>query len=161
VDLKSFRQERYRELGGILKHVLESIEGIHARGIWLEVVTLVVPGFNDSDEELRDIARFLAGISPSIPWHVTAFHPDYRMTDRGRTPVRSLLSAFEIGREEGLRFVYPGNAAGSVGDRENTSCPDCSAVLVNRTGYLVGPVRITPDGHCPDCGASIPGRWSA
>jgi pyruvate formate lyase activating enzyme len=159
VDLKSFRQERYRELGGSLRHVLATIEGILARGIWLEVVTLVVPGFNDSDAELGEIAGFLAGLSPDVPWHVTAFHPDYRMTDHPATPQSTLARALEIGAAAGLRHVYPGNISGRLGDRENTCCPACGALLVGRTGYRIGPVRIGPDGRCPDCLTAIPGRW--
>ena len=160
VDLKSFREEGYRQLGGTLDAVLETIAGAHARGIWVEVVTLVVPGFNDSEAELRDIARFLAGISADLPWHVTAFHPDYRMRDRGATTVRTLLAACDLGREAGLRHVYPGNAAGRVGDREDTRCPGCGAVLIRRSGYRIGPCRVTNDGTCPDCDAAIAGRWA-
>ena len=160
VDLKSFREEGYRELGGVLGAVLDTIAGAHAHGLWVEVVTLVVPGFNDSEDELRDIAEFLAGISPDLPWHVTAFHPDYRMNDRGATPVRTLLAAHDLGREAGLRYVYSGNAPGRVGDREHTPCPGCGASLVERTGYRIGPCRLTTDGTCPDCGAGIAGRWA-
>jgi len=160
VDLKAFRQERYRELGGVLKHVLATIEGILARGIWLEVVTLVVPGFNDSDEELGDIARFLEALSPDIPWHVTAFHPEYRMKEPPRTTAATLIRARAIGREAGLRYVYAGNAPGQVGDRESTRCPACDTMLVERTGYFIGRRRVTPDGACPDCGEAIAGRWA-
>ncbi len=103
------------------------IRGIHARGIWLEVLTLVIPGFNDSEDELREAARFVASVSPDIPWHVTAFHPDYKMNDRGATPVATLLRAAEIGTEAGLRYVYAGNLPGRVGPWENTRCPDCRA----------------------------------
>ncbi len=159
VDLKSFRQERYRELGGILRHVLQTIEGTLTRGIWLEVVTLVVPDYNDSDKELGEIAGFLAGLSADIPWHVTAFHPDYRMTGRPATPPSTLARALDIGTAAGLRFVYPGNIRGRLGDRESTFCPRCDALLIGRTGYEVGPVRIGPDGRCPDCAAEITGRW--
>lgn len=160
IDLKAFRQESYRQLGGVLKHVLETIEGVLARGIWLEVVTLVVPGLNDTEAELKEIAGFLAGLSVDIPWHVTAFHPDYRMTDRAATPVTTLLRAFEIGRGAGLRYVYAGNAAGRVGDRENTRCPTCHAVLVERAGYRVSRPRITADGRCPECDERIAGVWA-
>jgi pyruvate formate lyase activating enzyme len=159
IDLKSFRPARYRELGGVLERVLETIEGVAARGIWLEVVTLVVPGFNDSPEELKEIARFLARLSPDIPWHVTAFHPDYRMRDRGATPPSTLLTAADIGKEEGLRYVYPGNAPGRVGNRESTCCPGCGRLLVERVGYRVGRVDLTPEGRCPGCGETIPGRF--
>jgi pyruvate formate lyase activating enzyme len=159
VDLKSFRQEGYREAGGVLAHVLATIEGLVARGIWCEVVTLVIPGFNDSDGELAEMASFLAHTSPDIPWHVTAFHPDYRYADRVPTPPATLLRAFEIGRAAGLRYVYPGNLPGGVGDRESTFCPSCGRILVGRRGYRISPVRIGPDGKCPDCGAKIAGLW--
>ncbi|MCU0726537.1 MAG: AmmeMemoRadiSam system radical SAM enzyme [Planctomycetes bacterium] len=159
VDLKSFRPEGYREAGGTLAHVLATIEGLAERSIWCEVVTLVIPGYNDSDGELRAMASFLAGVSPDIPWHVTTFHPDYRYADRDATPAATLLRACDLGREAGLRYVYPGNVHGSVGDRENTFCPACGGLLVGRRGYRISPIRIGPDGKCPDCGAKIPGLW--
>lgn len=158
VDLKGFNDRRYRQLGGVLDRVLETIRALHARRFWVEVVTLVVPGFNDSEEELRDVARFLASVSPDLPWHVTAFHPDYRMSDVRPTTVRSLVRAAEIGREEGLRFVYAGNLPGLVDSFENTSCPSCAGTLVERSGYRILANRIR-SGRCPDCGASIPGIW--
>jgi len=159
VDLKGFRDRPYRDLGGVRQVVLDTIQGLVRRGFWVEVVTLVVPGFNDSEEELRDIARFLAGVSPDIPWHVTAFHPDYKMRDRDRTPTRTLVRACEIGREEGLTFLYAGNLPGHVGPWEQTPCPGCGALLIERTGFLVGTCRVGDDGTCPDCGAEVPGVW--
>ncbi|MGH7752246.1 MAG: AmmeMemoRadiSam system radical SAM enzyme, partial [Gemmatimonadales bacterium] len=105
-----------------------------------------------------DIAGFLAGIDPMIPWHVTAFHPDYKMTDRGRTPVETLLEAYDIGRAAGLRFVYPGNLPGRVGDRENTYCPGCGDLLIRRRGFLVTENRMRGP-FCPGCGARVPGVW--
>jgi pyruvate formate lyase activating enzyme len=160
VDLKSFDERRYRELGGRIGPILDSIARIHALGFWLEVVTLVVPGFNDSDTELAALARFLAGVSPDIPWHVTAFHPDYKMLEPGATPVETLLRAAEIGRAEGLRFVYAGNLPGGVGDLENTYCPSCRSLLVRRWGFRVLENRVSDAGTCPDCAAEIPGVWS-
>jgi pyruvate formate lyase activating enzyme len=124
-------------------------------------VTLVIPGFNDSEEELRDIARFLVEISPDIPWHVTAFHKDYRMNDPENTTPAMLRRAAGIARASGLRYVYAGNIPGGVGDLENTRCHHCSALLVERYGYLVRSYRLTATGACPDCGTSIPGRWGA
>src|SRR5436309_9345051 len=112
VDLKSFQDRNYRKLGGVLNNVLDTIGRLHAMGFWLEIVTLVIPGFNDSKEELRDIAQFLVGISPDIPWHITAFHQDYKMTDPDNTPVRTLLRAAEIGKTAGLNFIYAGNLPG-------------------------------------------------
>jgi pyruvate formate lyase activating enzyme len=159
VDLKSFRDRRYRELGGTLERVLDTIRRLHQLGFWVEVVTLVVPGFNDSDAELSEIARFLASVSPDIPWHVTAFHPDYKMTEPERTSVRTLLRAAEIGGREGLRFVYAGNLPGAVASWENTYCPGCRALLVERHGYQILQNRLAGD-RCPACSRQIPGVWT-
>jgi pyruvate formate lyase activating enzyme len=161
VDLKTFDDRRYRSLGGKLEHVLETIRMLHARGIWLEVLTLLVPGWNDSEEELRDIARFVASVSPEIPWHVTAFHQDYQMTGPRNTTASDLVRAAEIGAGEGLQFVYAGNLPGRVGSWENTRCPGCKRTLVERTGYFIGRNEVTADGQCPGCGKPIPGIWSA
>ncbi|MGH7149042.1 MAG: radical SAM protein, partial [Planctomycetota bacterium] len=158
VDLKSFQDREYRRLGGRLETVLDTIRLLKALRFWVEIVTLVVPGLNDSAEELRDIARFLASVSPEIPWHVTAFHPDYKMTDRDGTPVAKLLEAVEIGRGEGLLFVYAGNLPGRVGDAEDTRCPGCRGRLIARRGYRILQNRLR-DGACPDCGAAVPGFW--
>ncbi|HWQ56784.1 MAG TPA: AmmeMemoRadiSam system radical SAM enzyme [Bryobacteraceae bacterium] len=159
VDLKSFDDRHYHELGGRISPILDSIRRIHAMGFWLEVVTLVVPGFNDSDQELRAMAEFLAGISTDIPWHVTAFHQDYKMTDAENTPADTLRRAARLGREAGLRFVYAGNLPGSVEGLENTYCPGCRAVVVRRLGFLVLENRMGVAGACPDCGTLIPGVW--
>ncbi|MBI4574673.1 MAG: AmmeMemoRadiSam system radical SAM enzyme [Planctomycetes bacterium] len=158
VDLKGFDDRRYRKLGGTLANVLASIEGLVGRGFWVEVVTLVVPGFNDGEEELAGIARFLAGVSRDVPWHVTAFHPDYRMDDRPWTGTDALLKAWELGREAGLHFVYAGNRPGQVGSTEDTRCPGCGSLLIERVGYRVRRVRLA-SGACPDCGRAIPGVW--
>lgn len=158
VDLKSFDDRRYRELGGRLEPILSSIRRIHEMGFWLEVVTLVVPGFNDSDQELQEIAGFLAGISPDIPWHVTAFHPDYKMQDPDATPAGTLVRAAGIGAAAGLRYVYAGNLPGLTAGLENTRCPSCGATLVERYGFRVLRNRLS-DGTCPDCGVEIPGVW--
>jgi len=159
VDLKSFEDRHYRELGGTLENITATIRMVHERAIWLEVVTLVIPGFNDSEKELRQAARFLASVSKDIPWHVTGFHQDYRMTDPDDTDPRALIRAAEIGMEEGLRFVYAGNRPGQVGEWENTRCPSCRATLIERFGFLVRSYRITDDGRCPDCQTVIPGIW--
>jgi pyruvate formate lyase activating enzyme len=158
VDLKSFRDKHYRELGGTLERVLWTIRELHARGFWLEIVTLVIPGFNDSDEELREIAEFLVSVSPDIPWHVTAFHKDYKMTDPENTSVETLLRACAIGAAAGLRFVYAGNIPGGVSRWENTYCPGCGAMLVERVGYRIVQNRLLR-GACPDCSRAIPGFW--
>ena len=133
---------------------------VHARGLWLEVVTLVIPGFNDDEAELRDIARYLASVSRDIPWHVTAFHPAYKMTESASTAVQQLIRAAEIGAEEGLHFVYAGNLPGRVGPWENTFCPQCCETLITRIGYRVRDYRITGEGRCPKCQTPIPGIWS-
>lgn len=158
VDLKSFQKASYRQLGCTLANVRETIEDLHDRGFWVELVTLIIPDFNDSDEELRDMARFIAAISPDIPWHVTAFHPDYKMTDTGRTPRETLSRAWQIGREAGLHFVYPGNLPGQVGDRENTHCPNCDDLLIRRHGFYVMENRMAGK-TCPRCGYAVPGVW--
>jgi pyruvate formate lyase activating enzyme len=159
VDLKGFDDARYRKLGGTLAAVTETIRMVHARGMWLEVVTLLVPGFNDDESELRALTAFLASVSPGIPWHVTAFHPDYRMTAARATRSEDLLRAAAIGVAAGLRFVYAGNRAGQVGEWENTRCPGCGATLIERHGYRVTPRLVGSDGACRRCGRSIPGIW--
>lgn len=160
VDLKTFDDRRYRSLGGTLAHVLETIRSLHARGIWLEVLTLLVPGWNDSEAELRDIGRFIASVNPEIPWHVTAFHKDYEMTGPANTGATDLTRAAEIGAGEGLQFVYAGNLPGRVGRCEDTRCPGCGATLIARCGFSIREHRLTADGRCPDCGRGIPGIWS-
>jgi pyruvate formate lyase activating enzyme len=161
IDLKCFDDKRYRTLGGTLGHVTDAIRMVRERGIWLEVVTLLVPGFNDSESELRAAAKFLASVSRDIPWHVTAFHKDYKMTDPPNTQADQIVRAAEIGAEEGLRFVYAGNAPGRVGLWENTQCPNCRRKLIDRIGYLVREYNITVEGKCPNCQTAIPGIWPA
>ncbi len=159
VDLKTMQDRQYRKLGGVLNHVLDTIRNAHKLGLWVEVVTLVIPGFNDSSEELWDAARFLASVSADIPWHVTAFHPDYKM-DAARTPADTLRRAAEIGQEAGLHYVYAGNLPGQVGTYEDTCCPSCGKRLVQRRGYVIQDYQITPGGTCPFCGAAIAGVWT-
>ena len=161
VDLKSFNDHHYRQLGGKLDTVLRTIELLWQKGFWVEVVTLIVPGFNDSDAELRALAAFLAGISPDIPWHCTAFHPDYQMTDRDYTPARTLVRACEIGTAAGLRYVYAGNLPGLTRGWENTRCPQCQVTLIERRGFAVLSYQLTDTGTCPQCATPIPGRWDA
>lgn len=160
VDLKSFDDHHYRQLGGRLQPVLDTIRRLHEMDFWVEIVTLVTPGFNDSTEELQRMADFLAGVSPTIPWHVTAFHADYKMTDPPDTPPETLMRAAEIGRNAGLKFVYAGNLPGQVGNLENTYCSQCGNLLVERRGYHIRAYRITAEGRCPQCSAAVPGRWA-
>ena len=159
VDLKSFDDRHYRQLGGRLDPILETIRTLHGMGVWVEIVTLLIPGFNDDADELSRLTAFLAAVSPDIPWHVTAFHKDYRMSDPENTTPEMLLRAAEIGRQNGLRYVYAGNVPGRVGDLEHTRCHHCRATLIERYGYFIQSYRITADGRCPDCNTAIPGRW--
>lgn len=160
VDLKGFDASRYRRLGGEMNNVLQTIEILADMGIWTEVVTLVVPGFNDSREELSGIARFLAGVNVELPWHVTAFHPDYRMTDKEGTGAKSLLQAANIGKEAGLRYVYAGNLPEHVTNFESTFCPSCDKKLIHRVGFRVLEDLISSTGGlCPGCDTRIPGLW--
>jgi pyruvate formate lyase activating enzyme len=159
IDLKSFRQEAYQRLGGRLDAVLETIKILVAIGVWVEVVTLVVPGFNDEPEELADIAGFLASVSPDIPWHVTAFHEDYKMTAPPRTTAATLHRAAEIGIEKGLHFVYAGNLPGQTDHLEDTRCPGCGTTVIKRTGFTVTSNRLV-HGSCPNCERRIPGIWN-
>jgi pyruvate formate lyase activating enzyme len=161
VDLKSFDDRHYRQLGGRIEPILWTIRALHERGIWLEIVTLLIPGFNDSEDELQRLTSFIASVSPLIPWHVTAFHQDYRMNDPANTTPEMLLRAASIGRANGLKYIYAGNLPGQVGDLENTRCHLCDALLVERFGYFVQQYRLTPSGACPECRTAIPGRWAA
>ena len=160
VDLKSFDDRHYHELGGRIGPILDSIRTLHGMGIWLELVTLLIPGFNDSDDELKRLTEFVASVSPDIPWHVTAFHQDYKMTDPRDTTPEDLMRAAEIAKNAGLRYVYAGNLPGEVGDLENTRCPNCRTLLIERWGYLITGYHLTAEGACPKCATVIPGRWA-
>jgi pyruvate formate lyase activating enzyme len=160
VDLKCFNDKTYRRhIGGTLAPVLETIERLKVMGFWLEVVTLVVPGLNDSEKELGAMAKFLASISKEIPWHVTAFHPDYKMEDREWTDPDKLNVSYQIGKAAGLHYVYSGNRPGEVGTTENTYCPSCGELLIERYGFQVTRNRLGSEGKCPQCSTAIPGLW--
>lgn len=159
VDLKSMQDTHYRQLGGVLQNVLDTIRAAHDLGLWVEVVTLVIPGFNDSSAELWDAARFLVSVSADIPWHVTAYHPDYKMRDAPRTSAGILQRAAEIGQEAGLRYVYAGNIPGRVGSLEDTICPHCQTSLIKRFGFSVEEYNLTPQHTCPKCGTAVAGVW--
>ncbi|HIE24611.1 MAG TPA: AmmeMemoRadiSam system radical SAM enzyme [Anaerolineales bacterium] len=160
IDLKSMREKSYKQLGGKPESVLDSIKKVHQLGIWLEVVTLVVPNFNDSNEELWETARFLAKISPDIPWHVTAFHRDYKKLSGENTSIKSLLRAADLGREAGLRYVYAGNVHGLAGEYESTRCPNCNNTLILRRGFVINDYQLTSTGKCHRCEAKIAGVWT-
>ncbi|MCA1816787.1 MAG: radical SAM protein [Acidobacteria bacterium] len=160
IDLKSMSDRNYRQLGGVVGNILETVKMVHERGFWEEIVTLVIPGFNDSEDELKRAADFIASVSPDIPWHVTAFHQDYQMTENANTTPEQLVRACEIGRAAGLKFVYAGNLPGRVGRWENTYCPACDELLVERYGYIIRKMKVSPAGECPQCREKIPGVWA-
>lgn len=160
VDLKTYNDRHYRQLGGVLEHVKQTIRMLKERNFWVEIVTLVVPGFSDDREELKQMADFLVQVDPLMPWHMTAFHPDYKMTDGyRRTTAGELLEIADIGRAAGLRYLYPGNLPGEVGEMENTRCHHCNTTLVRRRGFTVLENRLGADGCCLNCQGSIPGVW--
>lgn len=159
IDLKSMSDRNYRQLGGVVDNILETVKMVHERGFWEEIVTLVIPGFNDSADELKRAADFVASVSPDIPWHVTAFHQDYNMTENANTTAEQLIRACEIGSEAGLRYVYAGNLPGRVGRWENTYCPSCDELLIERYGYVIRQMKVTSEGLCPKCSTTIPGIW--
>ena len=155
IDLKSFNDKTYKEVcGARLKPVLQTIELMRELHVWVEVTTLVIPGLNDGEEELPDIARFIKGVGAEVPWHVSQFHPAYKFMDRPMTPMATLRRAREIGMEEGLRYVYEGNVPGEGG--ENTHCYACGAMLIERYGLTLRQNRLQ-DGKCPECGTNIEG----
>jgi len=160
VDLKTFNPKNYRQLGGVMENVTDTIRALKERGFWVEIVTLVVPGFSDDPDDLRRMADFLASVDPLMPWHMTAFHPDYKMTDGYRsTTVEDLMRIVDYGKQAGLKYMYPGNLPGQVGEWENTRCHHCDATLIKRYGFLVMSNRVDPDGLCPDCKKPLPGIW--
>ncbi len=158
IDLKAFSDKFYKEVcKARLQPVLDSIRLMHELGVWVEVTTLIIPGWNDTEAELREIARFIKDVSTAIPWHVTAFHPTYKMLDRPPTPVEILRKARQIGLEEGLKYVYEGNVPGEGG--ENTYCPKCGELMIARFGFSITDNRLV-DGKCPKCNEPIDGVWT-
>ncbi len=160
IDLKSMSDRNYRQLGGVVDNILETVRMVKERGFWEEIVTLIIPGFNDSEDELKRAADFIASVSPDIPWHLTAFYQNYRMTENSNTTAEQLIRACEIGRAAGVRYVYAGNLPGRVGRWENTHCHHCDELLVERYGYIIKRMRLGADGLCPKCATRIPGVWA-
>jgi pyruvate formate lyase activating enzyme len=156
VDLKSFRDKTYRKImGATLQPVLDTLILMKKLGIWVEITTLVIPGINDSSEELGEIARFIAEeLGVETPWHISRFHPDHRLTDIPATPASTLERAVTIGREAGLEYVYTGNVPGNAG--ENTTCPGCNKTIIERFGFQLVSYEIK-DGECAFCGHTIAG----
>jgi pyruvate formate lyase activating enzyme len=156
VDLKAFNDDFYKEqCSAKRKHVMESLRLMKSLGIFVEVTTLLIPGLNDNKGELQDLASFIAdSLGPETPWHISRFHPTYRLTDRPPTPAESIHQARRIGLDAGLRYVYSGNLPGDEG--ENTICYSCGRPLIQRWGYQISQNVIT-NGRCPKCGAGIDG----
>jgi len=160
IDIKGFTDTFYKEIcGAKLKPVLEAVRYAHSRGIWIEITTLLIPGKNDSDEEIRGIAEFIAALDPFIPWHLSAFHPTYKMTDVERTPASTLRRAYKIGQEAGLKYLYVGNIDDE--DHESTYCPGCGERVIDRSGHIGQFVtnHLSPEGHCPYCDYQLEGVW--
>ena len=158
VDLKAFDDKFYKsQCGARLAPVLKTLETMKMLGVWLEVTTLLIPGLNDSPEELKGLAKFLASLDPNIPWHISRFHPTYRLTTVPPTPPESIHRAAEIGYEAGLKYIYAGNVPGDKG--EKTYCHGCGELLIDRFGFNVKKNRVV-DGHCPKCQEVIPGVWA-
>jgi len=159
VDLKSMRDDFYRKVcKARLQPVLDTIPRLKKAGVWVEVTTLVIPGHNDSDQELTEIAQFVKDVDAGIPWHVTAFYPTFKMMDRPRTPAATLKKARDIGLNAGLRYVYTGNIPGVLEGTENTYCYSCQELLIERLGYSIQRYYLQ-DGKCPKCQAVIDGVW--
>lgn len=155
VDLKSFRDEFYKKhCGARLNPILESLRKMKEKGIWVEITTLLIPTLNDSDDELRDIARFIAGLGTETPWHISRFHPQYKMLNLPITPLASLHRAARIGKEAGLKYVYSGNVPGDEG--ENTHCFHCGNLLIERYGFRIVNNNLKVN-KCPECGTELEG----
>jgi len=156
VDLKFFDDAKYRDIcGGRLEPVLRAIRRMKELGIWVEVTTLLIPGENDSDEQLNGIASFLAEADQGMPWHISAFHPDFNFTEHKATPISAMEKAFKIGRKHGLRYIYLGNVSAET----DTRCPQCGYGLVFRSHFSVLSNELR-GGQCPQCNTPIAGVWS-
>jgi len=158
VDLKAFSDKYYKELcSARLKHVQATLRLMKTLGIFVEVTTLIVPGLNDDPAELENLAAFIVeDLGPETPWHISRFHPTYKLTDRSATPIATLTAAREIGLNAGLRYVYTGNVPGDTG--ENTFCYGCGELVIERRGFRVGKLGIE-NGKCIHCGVEIDGVW--
>lgn len=156
IDLKGDDQFYRRICGARLEPVEKNIKLFWDSGVWLEVTTLIIPGYNDTEDQLKGIAKFLASVSTDMPWHVSAFYPMYKLKDVPRTGPEALRRAVKIGHEAGMKYVYAGNI---VGENESTKCPNCGEMLTERLGYRVMKNSVV-DGSCPKCGTKISGIWA-
>ena len=156
IDLKGYNTDFYQRVcGARLDETLAAIRSYHRLGIWIEITTLVIPGLNDTPDELSGIAQFIHDLNPDIPWHISRFHPDYKMSDRNITPTQTLLHAQKIGHDVGLNYIYVGNVR-DLG--ETTHCPQCAAVILQRKGFAIIDNQLTT-GHCSRCHSPIAGLW--
>jgi pyruvate formate lyase activating enzyme len=156
VDLKAATEDHYRKVcGASLQPVLDTIRTLHEAGVWIEVTTLVIPGYNDDDTSFEFIAAFLASLDTAIPWHLSRFYPTYRLVDAPPTPVDSLKRGYRIGEESGLKHIYLGNVQG-MGDE--TRCSSCGSILISRAGFGVRELKINDEGNCMKCGEPFEGR---
>jgi pyruvate formate lyase activating enzyme len=155
VDLKFFTDVTYQKIcRGRLQPVVDSIRRMKKLNIWVEITTLIIPGLNDCDRELNKIAKFISGLDKEIPWHISRFHPDYKYTGSVPTPLETLDRAHDIGKKNGLKYIYLGNVPGEA----NTYCPSCGELLIRRTGYIVGKNNFR-NGRCLKCRTRIKGIW--
>ena len=160
IDIKGFTDQFYKEIcGARLKPVLDCVKYAHSKGIWIEVTTLLIPGKNDSDEEIRGIAEFIYDLDPAMPWHLSAFYPMYKMLDVPPTPASTLRRAYDIGKEVGLKYVYVGNIDDEA--HESTYCPSCGKIVIDRKGHIGQYVTnmLDSEGTCPHCGYKLEGVW--
>ena len=160
IDIKGFTDQFYKEIcGARLKPVLDAVKYAHSKGIWIEITTLLIPGKNDSEEEIRGIAQFIYDLDPAMPWHLSGFYPMYKMLDTPPTPPMTLRRAYEIGKEIGLKYVYVGNLEDE--DRESTYCPSCGKRVIDRTGHIGQYVTnlLDSEGRCPYCQYKLEGVW--
>ena len=158
VDLKAFTDRYYKELcGASLRHVQSTLKLMKTLGIFIEVTTLIVPGLNDDPAELKNLAAFIAqDLGVATPWHISRFHPTYKLTGSPPTPIKTLITAREIGLKAGLRYVYTGNVPGNAA--ENTFCHSCGEMVIERRGFQVAKLGVK-DGQCGQCGARVDGVW--
>ncbi|KAK2957701.1 AmmeMemoRadiSam system radical SAM enzyme [Blattamonas nauphoetae] len=161
VDVKAFKDSFYRKhCKASLQPVLDTVVNAKRRGIWVETTTLLIPGENDSEEELDELTKWHASVDPLMPWHISAFHPDFQLTNVGRTPLSTLQRAYEIGKRNGLKFIYMGNVGGQT--ETDTYCPSCGERLIHRDGMRQTTILKSFNantGTCAKCGTTIPGVW--
>jgi len=158
IDLKSFSDDFYKKhCGARLDPILNNIKAVHKKGVWVELTTLLIPGENDSDKELGEIARFIKSVDKDIPWHISGFHPDFKMLEKPQTQLKDLMRAYDIAKSEGLSYVYLGNIRSE--EHNSTFCPKCHHLLISRAGLSVSTEGLKA-GKCSKCNHSIKGVWS-